>query len=215
MPPDGSFKPAYQHLKKVEDISAADRESVARQKSSFAPLSIPSAKTDNSNDSAAVAPPESQETGSKATISDQPVLYGLASRLAKLMTDLTAIIAQETALLQNKQAKDAQALHGTKNRMIIEYKQTIDRLKMNQQSLGEQESDVRRYLRGLGDQLKAALKDHARIVIRLKNLTEGIIKSVGEEVAKRERPVVNYGQSANLAPSRSAKPMSLALNELI
>ncbi len=221
MPPDGNFGAPHQPFQAKSftpsNFQGATYANAQPRRDAFAPLDIPQAKPPEPD-----SPPEDDGAQHDGEAPDKdtaetaaPQLFGLAAKLAKAMTNLTAVIAQETALLQSRQPREAQALHGSKARMIFEYKDIITKLKTNQDSLGEKGSNVRMFLRGLGEKLKATLKDHARVVIRLKSLSEGLIKSVGEEVAKKSRPTVNYGKSARMVAPSAGLPPSLALNELI
>jgi hypothetical protein len=142
-------------------------------------------------------------------------LTGPAARLVKLTRNLTDLIARETALLKGHQPREAQKLHGEKSKIMSEYKTAMNQLQSNEHILGPKDSGERKFIRFLTDQLREVLRDHARIVLRLKSVAEGLVKSVGEEVAKQTRPVVGYGQNAGYQIARSNRPMSISLNEVI
>lgn len=142
-------------------------------------------------------------------------LTGPAARLAKLTRTLKELIARETALLKSNLPREAQKLHGEKSKLMSEYKTTMNQLQTNEHLLGPKDSGERKFIRFLTDQLREVLRDHARIVLRLKSVAEGLVKSVGEEVAKQTRPVVGYGHNAAYQIARSSRPMSLSLNEVI
>lgn len=142
-------------------------------------------------------------------------LTGPGAKLVKLTRSLCDLIARETALLRERQTKAAQSLHGEKSKLIAEYKNTMNQLQVNEHLLGAKDSGERKYIKFITDQLREIIRDHARLVLRLKSVAEGLIKSVGEEVAKQNRPIVGYGNNAAYQVSRSAKPMSLSLNQVI
>lgn len=144
-----------------------------------------------------------------------PPLSGDAARLAQLTCDIKDLLQEETSLLAKRRTKEAQALHGKKARLMSLYKATVSQLKVNDRTLGAEDSPQRVYIRTLTDAMRDALKDHARIVLRLKAVSEGLVKSIGEEVAKRNRPVTNYGRSARVHIPKTVAPTSLALNQLI
>ena len=142
-------------------------------------------------------------------------LTGPGAKLAKLTTSLSELIKRETSFLKERKPREAQRLHGEKSRLMAEYKNTMNQLQVNEHLLGAKDSAERKYIKFLTDHLREILRDHARIVLRLKSVAEGLIKSVGDEVAKQNRPVLSYGKTAAYQVSRAARPMSLSLNQVI
>jgi len=148
-------------------------------------------------------------------IKEVPLLTGPGAKLAKLTISLTELIAEETELLRQRLASEAKKLHGRKNRLMAEYREVLNNLQVNEKLLGPKDSPARRYIKELTDKFRATLRDHARIVLRLKSVAEGIIKSVGEEVVKKNRPIVSYSRNAGYNMPAHAKPTSLQLNQVI
>ncbi len=143
------------------------------------------------------------------------ILTGAGAKLVRLTRSLCDLISRETSLLQERKTQDAQLLHGEKSKLMAEYKTTMNQLQANEHLLGEKDSGQRKYIKFITDKLREILRDHARVVLRLKSVTEGLVKSVGEEVAKQQRPVTSYGRNAAYQVSRAAQPMSLSLNQVI
>ena len=143
-----------------------------------------------------------------------PPITGQGAQLVRLTISLTELIARETDLLKARRPRDAQKLHAEKSRLMAEYRETLNRLRVNEQSLGPKDSPERKYIRKLTDKFREMLRDHARVVLRLKSVSEGLIRSVGEEVSKRNRSVVGYGKNAVQSAAR-ARPTSLSLNQVI
>jgi len=148
-------------------------------------------------------------------INKPEILTGPGAKLADLTIALTELIREETKFLKARLTKDAQRLHGRKNRLMAEYREVLNTLRVNERLLGPKNSAVRRYIREITDKFRETLRDHARIVLRLKSVAEGIIKSVGEEVIKKDRPVVGYGRNAAYQMPYQARPTSLQLNQVI
>jgi len=153
------------------------------------------------------------------TIPDAPgkpaALTGHSAKLASLTISLSDLIQEETRLLGKRQTSDAQRLHGQKNRLMAEYRETLQLLQVNEKLLGPKESPVRQYIRKLTDRFREILRAHARIVLRLKSVAEGIVKSVGEEVIKKNRPIVGYSSNAAFRMPTQIPPTSLQLNQVI
>ena len=142
-------------------------------------------------------------------------LTGQGAKLASLTISLSDLIQEETKLLGQRLTTEAKRLHGTKNRLMAEYRDTLQQLQVNEKLLGPKESPVRQYIRKLTDRFREILRAHARIVLRLKSVAEGIVKSVGEEVIKRNRPIVGYSSNAAFRMPTQIPPTSLQLNQVI
>lgn len=145
----------------------------------------------------------------------QPTFTGPGAKLIKITEKLTTLIKQETGHLVNHQTKDAATLHGEKTRLMAEYKNTLNHLQVNEHLLGPKQSPIRDFIRKVTDQFRDALKEHTRVVLRMKSISEGIIKSIGEEVSKNTRPVVRYGANAAFKGPEVAQATSLSLNQVI
>lgn len=142
-------------------------------------------------------------------------LTGPGAKLVKITKSLCDLIARETTLLRERKTNAAQTLHGEKSKLIAEYKNTMSQLQVNEHLLGAKDSGERKYIKFITERLREVIRDHARLVLRLKSVAEGLIKSVGDEVAKQNRPVVAYGNNAGYQMPRTARPMSLSLNQVI
>lgn len=142
-------------------------------------------------------------------------LSGHSAKLVRLTSALADLIARETKFLKDRKPRDAQRLHGEKSKLMAEYKDTMNQLKVNEHLLGPEDSNIRRYIKAITDHLREVLRDHARIVLRLKSVAEGLIKSVGDEVAKQTQPVMGYSNRAGYQMPQTARPMSMSLNQVI
>ncbi len=151
----------------------------------------------------------------KSSTFEPPLLTGYGAKLVQITTSLCDLIDQETVLLKKRLPREAQKLHGQKNRLMAEYQETLNQLQVNEKLLGPKGSPAREYIRKVTDKLREVLRDHARIILRLKSVAEGVIKSVGEEVVKKNQPVVGYGQNAAFKSPTMARPTSLQLNQVI
>jgi len=142
-------------------------------------------------------------------------LTGHSAKLASITISLSDLIQEETRLLGKRLTSEAKRLHGPKNRLMAEYKETLQLLQVNEKLLGPKDSPVRHYIKKLTDRFREILRAHARIVLRLKSVAEGIVKSVGEEVIKRNRPIVGYNNNAGFRVPTQIPPTSLQLNQVI
>ena len=144
-----------------------------------------------------------------------PVITGPGEKLVKITVKLTDLIKRETSFLNAHRTKDAKALHGEKSRLMAEYRETLNNLQVNEHLLGPKDSKERQYIKSITEPFREALREHARIVLRMKAVTEGLIKSVGEEVKKKNPTVSGYSKTAAFATTQNQRPTSLSLNQVI
>ncbi|WP_308910052.1 hypothetical protein [Pseudokordiimonas caeni] len=149
------------------------------------------------------------------TTPEAPIVTGHAAKLVDLTRQLGDLFRRETQFLRQQRPEVAQSLHGEKARLISEYRDTLGKLQTNQHLLGAPDSPQRQYIRSITDGFRETLKEHARIVLRLKAVTEGIVRSVGEDIARQNRPVAGYGRNAAARPASVARPTSIAINQTI
>ena len=137
------------------------------------------------------------------------------SSLISITKRLTSVILEENKLLETRRPAEAAALAAEKSRLNTAYEREI----MDIKKRGGMESiDDASMLSQLRQETKAfhvALDKHKRILVRLRTVTESMIKAIGDEVSKRANPVQNYGGNAALAPSPYKTPTSLSLNQVI
>ncbi len=144
-----------------------------------------------------------------------PLITGPGEKLVKITLKLTDLIKRETSFLKTHRNKDAQGLHGEKSRLMAEYRETLNNLQVNEHLLGPKDSKERKYIKSITEPFREALREHARIVLRMKAVTEGLIKSVGEEAKKNNPSVTGYNNTAAFAIPQNQRPTSLSLNQVI
>lgn len=151
----------------------------------------------------------------RASKDNKVLLTGPALKVARLTERLTSVIAEETKLLNERRPREAQQAHGEKSRLIVEYREALGLLKQNDRCLGDKQSHERTYVRELTDKLRDAIRDNARVVLRLKSVAEGIVRSVGDEVNRRNKPVSGYSANASTPRRQNTATTSLAFNQVI
>lgn len=144
-------------------------------------------------------------------------LPGPVSNFIKVTQQLTNLILREMDLLRDKRPKEVQALHGEKTRLTAEYRKMLGILRINErQLLGEATSKARSYVKQVTELFRQALADHARMITRMRDVCQGVVNAIGEEVNRQRRPVTPYGRDARLQyAGRSAPTQSLAVDASI
>lgn len=135
--------------------------------------------------------------------------------LTLLTRRLTDVINQENALIKNRRPAEAKALIEEKSRLAAAYAREMDMVRRNGGVRAFATAEQLQELRSETAQFQKILDDHRRILERARALTEGMLKAVGDEVARRQQPAQGYGKNAALSNNRQNMPASIALNEII
>lgn len=142
-----------------------------------------------------------------------PVPVGVPQFL-QITHDLTRLIEQETDLLKRKRPSDLGAFEAEKRSLSAAYTKAVGALRVNKDALGALTDDDKAALKEAIGAFEATLKAHGRLVLRLKTVSEGIVRAVGREVEKRNRPVSSYQGNAQMRPPpTSATPTSISLDQ--
>ncbi|PPR78208.1 MAG: hypothetical protein CFH01_01118 [Alphaproteobacteria bacterium MarineAlpha2_Bin1] len=138
--------------------------------------------------------------------------------LLNVINKLSKIIITETEhLKKNKRPSEIKSFEKDKTTLSNYYEKEIKELsKLPKDSFIESTSELE-LLKSTLDKFKKILDDHNRALFAAKTVTERMIKSISEEVAKINNPTRGYNNySKNFLTSKSIhKPVSIALNEII
>ncbi|WP_281301188.1 MULTISPECIES: hypothetical protein [unclassified Iodidimonas] len=130
---------------------------------------------------------------------EQPVLAQPVRDFLTISDHLTALLARENALLETRRPRETKALAGEKLRLTEAYKQALEDLRSKEsQYLGPKDSSIRKKVKATTELFRAELARHAKLIIRLKTVSEGIVKSISDEAMKQKNPVRNYGQNGRM-----------------
>ncbi len=131
---------------------------------------------------------------------------------------LTMMVAEESELLTARRTQEIRARHEEKARLVELYRSELEALRADS-SWREATAP------GEVDRLKAAtrrfhevLDRHRRLVIAAKTVTERMFRAIGEEVARRQRPLNGYDSGAALrtVPNVDRMPAAaIAVNQLV
>jgi len=133
----------------------------------------------------------------------------------QLTKALGELIERETDLLEQRRFQDADALAAEKARLTNQYQATLQTLRAREKSLlGEPDSPLRRELKEASEAFRSRLARHARLVMRLKSLNEGLVKAISEEAEKQRNPVTPYGGDGSVGRGKR-EPTSLSLDQCI
>lgn len=143
-------------------------------------------------------------------------------RLAQLFDtalELIEVIEIENGHLDARKPARLGETEKRKEGLVGSYRQQITGLS-RAGAAGQLSEHDRRSLRAVGTRLEDVMADHARKVVRLKSVTEGLVQAIAEEANRGRRQVDGYGssgrrQSVTVARSAYTRPQALSLNRTI
>ena len=140
---------------------------------------------------------------------------GPVRRLIGHTEELTNVIRKEISILEARRPSDIAPLQAEKAQLSTAYEKEFNAVKQNKKLLGDKDSPLRQRLREATEVFNSELVRLGRILLRMKSITEGMVHAIGEEVARKRQSVRNYSPDAAVNEPQMAKPLPIALNEVI
>lgn len=135
--------------------------------------------------------------------------------LISLTRQLSQVILEENRLLETRRPRDVAHLNEEKIRLNAAYEQEIMTIAKNGGLAAIPDAPMLRQLKQETRLFNEILDRHKRILVRLRTVTESMVKAIGDEVTKHNNPLQSYGGNAAMAHRPNRPPTSLALNKLI
>lgn len=155
--------------------------------------------------------PSNKVTANEALANARNPVLTLISLTRRLME----VVAAENTVLHERRPQDARPLIEEKGRLATAYAQEMDIIRKNGGARSFGNADQLRELKRETSLFNKVLEEHSRLINRARIVTEGMLKAVGDEVAKRNRPPQGYGKNAAPVEAKTAMPASLTLNQVI
>lgn len=139
------------------------------------------------------------------------------SALYNTASDLIELIEVENAHLDKRRPERLSDTEARKEGLVADYRIKVTALQTARAS-GEQFSEEDRdALREVGTCLEERMSDHARRVVRLKSITEGLVQSISEQANRGQRQMDGYGANGRtgtvtLARNSYQRPAALSVN---
>lgn len=140
---------------------------------------------------------------------------GPVEDLLEATTALTMLIQEESRLLQARRIRDIKPLQQEKPRLTAAYEEALGKVRADLTVLGKDGSKARRDLQNATQKFQDTLVAHGRILLRLKSVTEGLVKSVYDETEKQRPSVRNYKGNASIRKPKAENVVPIALNQII
>ncbi|MDR3467740.1 MAG: hypothetical protein P4M07_17565 [Xanthobacteraceae bacterium] len=135
----------------------------------------------------------------------------LAESLLDVMTTLLTVIETETALVRAGKLREAMAQESRKAELSRRYAQIIGFIRNNQDCLAKASPDMVKALHRHHDTFRAMLQVNLTVLATAHAVSEGVIRGVNAEMAKRAMPQTYTSAGLRAAPNpRRATPLSIS-----
>jgi hypothetical protein len=133
------------------------------------------------------------------------------ANLNKIMDRLVDTVEQETARVRAGKLRDALELDEAKVELARAYAAETDRVKAAKDIIAESLPDALERLRHRHDAFRALLQTNLTVLATAHAVSEGIIRGVSGELARKAAPST-YGASgrANAPSSKASQPLSVS-----
>ncbi|MBT3361932.1 MAG: hypothetical protein HOE98_06135 [Rhodospirillaceae bacterium] len=137
------------------------------------------------------------------------------------LTDITSrlddVMAKENQILIHRRPHELAGYATEKEELASAYEREMAELQANPTLLSRAEPEEINRLKDATKRFQQVLEEHRRLVQTTKSVTDRMLKAITEEVSAKQRPVEGYDQTANIRTpfNRNAKPVSLALNQIV
>ena len=130
--------------------------------------------------------------------------------LHKIMDRLTETVEEETARVRAGKLRDAAELEGSKHELSLLFTAEIQRVKAAKAIIAQSLPEALDKLRRRHDAFQSLLQTNLTVLATAHAVSEGIIRGVSGELARKAAPST-YGANgrANLPSSKTSQPMSV------
>jgi hypothetical protein len=140
--------------------------------------------------------------------------------LARLISRLSDILEQENKLLHEHNPEGFKSTLNEKTRLIATYNQQMSLVKKNPDAFKAFPKAEIDNLKQISENFYAVLDRHFRKLSTARTVTQGLVKSVADEVAKKKAPPSAYTARASVANPLSSKNSrtansAIAINQVI
>ena len=117
-------------------------------------------------------------------------------QLIALTERLTGLLAEQTRMFEARRLQDAAALTAQSADLANLYRREAARLRAEPRLIAGAPAERRKRLVAATRVFDATLARHGRSIHAAKTVTEGVIRAVAQEVARRRAPAAGYGPRA-------------------
>jgi hypothetical protein len=134
--------------------------------------------------------------------------------LLELTARLTDLIETETQHLQNHDTEPLAAIGAEKTKVAAIYTREMAALKSDVEATKSVEKGMLDRLKTETTQFRSVMNVHEKTLLRLRHVSEGMIKAIADESSKKKAAPDGYGDNALMAKKKT-RPTSLAVNQVV
>lgn len=136
-------------------------------------------------------------------------------QLIILTERLTEIILREIGFLKDRRPSELKEFENEKTKLARIYSHEMQLINKQRGLIEGVKAELMKLLKSATAAFRNALAQHSAILTSARSITEGMVKSIAEQVAAKRNPVIAYTKQANLRTGGSDRPTSLTFNEVI
>ncbi|TNE38840.1 MAG: hypothetical protein EP348_04445 [Alphaproteobacteria bacterium] len=134
--------------------------------------------------------------------------------LAKVITRLKDILVEENRMLAENRPKEFTQHLQEKTRLVAIYNQQMSLIKQSPDSFRNFPKPETDRLKEVSAEFYEVLDIHFRKLSTVKTITEGLVRSVADEVAKKKAPPRTYTAAAGISASLTSRNAGAANNAI-
>lgn len=136
---------------------------------------------------------------------------GLAEEMMDVMSQLLAIVEQETKLVRAGKVREAMQLEPQKTALTGRYVTAVEALRVAQRPLSQVAPDLLASLKRHHETFRAMLQINLTVLATAHAVSEGIVRGVNAEVQRRNMPNAYTAAGQRAAPSpRQVRPLAVS-----
>ncbi len=130
-------------------------------------------------------------------------------RLIALTEQLTERMRLDADAFEARRPHEAAARIDETQKLANLYRFESDRVRQDPSLIATASAPLRQRLKRASEAFETTLERHGRAVFALKAITEGVVRAIGEEVARARAAAQGYGPGARMATPNGAIPIAL------
>lgn len=139
-----------------------------------------------------------------------------AMQLMAISKRLTELLDAETAAFNRQGEILPPNLADEKMRLANTYRLELTRIAQDRSLISGAPESVRRQLEAVTKDLQASIQKNARAVNKLKTVSEGLVKAIGDEIARKRAAPIGYGPKIGAPPaSAQGSATAITLNRVV
>lgn len=135
-----------------------------------------------------------------------------ADELLAMTTRLIALVGAEIEALDTRQLDGASRDWDEKERLAHAWRLEVAHIKATPSALAGIAEDRKVALRKAAQDLQDSLEAHARSLSAMKQVTEGLVRSIASEIAATRSAPAAYGRTGTVNPGPKPEASGLAVN---